>query len=87
MGLGEGHGGLSHAISVSIDTYTLVDQHSYEARQVACSLVPWWRSEPSILETALKTGTEELLGTTNNYKLKIAIGLTRLYYAWGEYIY
>ena len=41
LGLGEGKGGSFQAISVSIDTYmyTLVDQHSYKAHQVACSLV------------------------------------------------
>ena len=87
MGLGEGKGGSSQAIPMSIDTYTLVDQHSYKAHQVACSLVAYIRSEPgpsicirSILETALKTDTEGYLGTTS----KIGQGPTGLYYA---YIY
>ena len=36
---GEGEGGSSQAILVSIDTYNLVDQRSCKAHRVACSLV------------------------------------------------
>ena len=37
--LGEGKGGSSQAISVSIDTYGLLDEHSLQAHQGACSSV------------------------------------------------
>ena len=78
FGLGRGQGGLisSNLGVYRHQSYVLVDQHSFKVHQVACSsTAPQRCSEPRILETALKTGTEEVLGTTN----QIGIGLTRLY--------